>query len=119
MNPEWLCHKLECASGADPVTKGVRLAAAVARGAEALRIGFLADAFLGAAFLAIVFLAAAFLVAGFLATAFFLVAVFFAAAFLATGFTVEALDIALAVAVKAFWAAPNAAVAAFNCFIIF
>ena len=46
-------------------------------------------------------------------------AVFFAAAFLATGFTVEALDIALAVAVKAFWAAPNAAVAAFNCFIIF
>jgi hypothetical protein len=58
------------------------------------------------------------LVAGFVATA-FLVAGFFATAFLAAGFAVDALDIALAVAVKAFWAAPNAAVAAFNCFIIF
>ncbi len=84
-------------------TKGVRLAA-----------GFFATAFLAAGFLATAF----FLAAVFFATA-FLAVVFFAAAFLAAGFAVDALDIALAVAVKAFWAAPNAAVAAFNYFIIF
>ncbi len=63
-------------------TKDFRLAAAVARGVEALRTGFLADAFLGATFLAIVFLAAAFLVAGLRA-----------AAFLAVGFAVDDLTL--------------------------
>jgi len=74
-------------------TKDFRLAAAVARGVEALRTGFLADAFLGATFLTIVFLAAAFLVAGLRAIV-FLAAVFLGATFLAIVFLAAAFLVA-------------------------